>query len=324
MVLRNLFEPTPLRFILFGGKGGVGKTSCAAATAVYSATSGYRTLIISTDPAHSLSDSFAQDLSGGEIIPVKGIKNLFAQEINPKKAMEEFNSKMVAQAQSPNNMMMPDLLSMSTDMQFPGMDEALAFTKVLELMNESTYDVVIFDTAPTGHTLRLLSIPEVMDSMIGRLLKLQLWLKGFFSSIKSLFGGATDDDRTLEYLKHMQTVIKEARVILSDKTQTTFVPVTIPAIMAIEETERLLMSLYTYEIPVSHIVINMITPENPSCPFCSVRHKVQAKHVKQIVDMYEDDFEITLVPLFAEEIRGIDKLKELAEILFNEDKKLVI
>ena len=323
MGLRNIFEPTPLRFVLFGGKGGVGKTSCAAAAALYSANNGYRTLVISTDPAHSLSDSFAQDLSGGEIVPVKGVKNLFAQEINPKKAMEEFNSKMMVQAQT-SDMMMPDLLAMSTDMQFPGMDEALAFTKVLELINESTYDVVIFDTAPTGHTLRLLSIPEVMDSMIGRLLKLQLRLKGFFSSIKSLFGGSSDEDRTLEYLKHMQTVIKEARVILSDKTQTTFVPVTIPAIMAIEETERLLMSLYTYEIPVKYIIINMITPENPSCPFCSVRHKVQVKHVKQIVDMYQDDFEITLVPLFAEEIRGLDKLRELADILFNEDKKLVI
>ena len=323
MGLQKIFEPTPLRFVLFGGKGGVGKTSCAAAVALYSANSGYRTLIISTDPAHSLSDSFAQDLSGGEVVPVKGVKDLFAQEINPKKAMEEFNSKMMAQAQ-PSDMMMPDLFAMSTDMQFPGMDEALAFTKVLELMNESTYDVVIFDTAPTGHTLRLLSIPEVMDSMIGRLLKLQLWLKGFFSSLKSLFGGSSDENKALDYLKHMQTVIKEARVILSDKTQTTFVPVTIPAIMAIEETERLLMSLYKYEIPVKYLIINMITPENPSCPFCSVRHRVQVKHVKQIIDMYEDDFDITLVPLFAEEIRGIDKLKELAEILFNENKKLVI
>jgi len=209
MTVKDLLEKQKVRFLLFGGKGGVGKTSCAAASALYSAKMGNETLIISTDPAHSLSDSFATDLSGGDILEVPGVKNLYAQEINPKRAIEEFREKYGEYSMEEE--MMPVPILESGDDFFPGMDEAIAFTKVLELMQRSEYDVVIFDTAPTGHTLRLLSLPDVLDSMVGKLIKFQIRIKNLFAAFKRMFGRGGEKDLTLEYLEALKQTIGGAK-----------------------------------------------------------------------------------------------------------------
>ncbi|MHA1860723.1 MAG: ArsA family ATPase, partial [Candidatus Ranarchaeia archaeon] len=168
MTLIDISEKENLRFILFGGKGGVGKTSCAAASAIWFARQGKKTLVISTDPAHSLSDSLKQDISGGDVKKVEGVDNLYGLETDPKKAMVVYQKAMEEASQGNNNPLatgpFADLMQSPGTMAYPGMDEALAFTKVLEYMNSKEYDTIIFDTAPTGHTLRLLSLPEIMDS----------------------------------------------------------------------------------------------------------------------------------------------------------------
>lgn len=316
MTLYDLLEK-PLRYFLFGGKGGVGKTSCAAATSIYFADHEYETLIISTDPAHSLSDSFNQNLSGGEIIPVSGVSKLYAQEINPQKLMKEMQEKM--QVQDEMAQIMP--MMTDTDMIFPGMDEAIAFTKVLELMQNSEYDIVVFDTAPTGHTLRLLSLPDVMDSVIGKLIRFQLWIKNSLSFVKRIFGRDAPEDKSLEQLKNMQQVIRDARKILSDHNVTRFIPVLIPTMMAIEETERLLSVLYTYDIPVDHMVVNMVLPEDAKeCKYFASRYKIEQENLEHIKYLYAEDFDITIVPHFDGEIRGIESLRKLAKILFEQKK----
>ncbi len=317
MTIKDLLESDSIKFIFFGGKGGVGKTTCASAAAIYAAKElGKATLIISTDPAHSLSDSFDYDLSGGEIKVIPQIPNLYAQEINPEKAMEEFRGKLLMAQQEDMNIdnTMIDMYNLG-GLTLPGMDEALAFSKVLELIKQNDYDLIIFDTAPTGHTLRLLSLPDVLNSMLGKLIKMQLWVKNLFGSLKRLFGQESVEDKTLEYLKYLQELTEDARKKLSDEKLTSFVPVMIPAVMAIEETERLLSTLYTYQIPVKNIVVNMISPENPTCPFCSKRYKIQQKELEKIRKLYEGDFDLIYIPMFAEEIRGIEKLEELSKYL---------
>ena len=320
MTLQDIAKKEEQRFILFGGKGGVGKTSCASAAAIWFADNGKKTLIISTDPAHSLSDSLQVDLSGGEIIEVAGVENLYGLEINPRKAMENYE-QVVEQASGESKTPLAaspfgDLLQNPGTMAYPGMDEALAFTKVLEFMNSDEYDIVVFDTAPTGHTLRLLSLPELMDSFLGKIIKLQYSLKKMLGGFKRLLGRGGPNDNALEALEKQKEAIEEAKAVLSDNKQTTFIPVLIPEAMAISETERLLTSLQEYEIPVSHLVINQLIPEDKLCDFCSARRKMQQKHLLEIRDIY-DDFILTEIPLYESEINGIPLLRDLSKILFN-------
>ncbi|MHA2233189.1 MAG: ArsA family ATPase [Candidatus Hodarchaeales archaeon] len=307
------------RFIFFGGKGGVGKTTMAAATAVYAAEQGIETLILSTDPAHSLSDSLDQRI-GGEIIKVAGIETdcLYALELDPEKAVSDFGEVMAAQDSAGalgEILGEDDILSMSP----PGVDETVAFSKVLEFIEKSPYELVIFDTAPTGHTLRLLSLPEVMDSWLWKIISMRHRLSSTFGGIKRAFFGGKDDgaDESVKALKEMRERVKVARTHLANPTETSFVVVTIPALMAIYETERLIRALYEYEIPTKHILVNQIPPENPSCQFCASRSQMAMENLEKIQLLYEDFVQIE-IPTFEHEIRGVDALRELGEGLHSE------
>ncbi len=313
MTLLKLLEKDSLRFLLFGGKGGVGKTSNAAASALWAAEHGRETLVISTDPAHSLGDSFDQNLSGGEVIPIKGVKNLFGMEIDPRKAFEQYRE--ITQQGEAGEMGGMMGLEEFTDMNAPGSDEALAFSKVLEFIQECEYDLVIFDTAPTGHTLRLLGLPEMLDSFFGKLIKLRLRFSKLFGRMKSLFGrGDAEQDQSLQELERLKETISASRVELSDPNLTSFVIVLIPEAMAVSETERLLQALYEFEIPSNHIIVNMIFPDIPDCSFCQSRKAMQQKYLNTIHDVY-DDFTITEIPLFPQEIQGVPALRRLSTLL---------
>jgi arsenite-transporting ATPase len=313
MTLINLLEKESLRFLLFGGKGGVGKTSNAAASGLWAAEHGRETLVISTDPAHSLGDSFDQDLSGGEVIPIKGVKNLFGMEINPQRAFEQYR-EMTSQTETGG---MEGMMGMEefADMNAPGSDEALAFSKVLEFIQECEYDLVVFDTAPTGHTLRLLGLPEMLDSFFGKLIKLRMRFSNLFGRMKAFFGrGEAEEDQSLKELERLKETIEASRGELTDPNLTSFVIVMIPEAMAVSETERLLQALYEFEIPSSHIIVNMIFPDIPDCSFCQSRKTMQQKYLATIHDTY-DDFIITEIPLFAQEIRGVPSLRRLSTLL---------
>jgi arsenite-transporting ATPase len=308
------------RFVFFGGKGGVGKTSMAAATAVFAAEQGIETLILSTDPAHSLSDSLDQRI-GGEIVKVANIETdcLYALELDPEKAVSDFSEVVSAQdsAGALGELLgEDDMLSMSP----PGVDETVAFSKVLEFIEKSPYELVIFDTAPTGHTLRLLSLPEVMDSWLWKIISMRHRLSSAFGGFKRMLFGGKDDgvDEQMKALKEMRERIKVARTHLTNPTETNFVVVTIPAIMAIFETERLIRALYEYEIPSSHILVNQIPPENPTCHFCASRSQMAKENLEKIHMLYEDYVQIE-IPTFDHEIRGIDALRELGKGLHSND-----
>lgn len=176
------------KYYFLGGKGGVGKTSCAASLAVKFADHGHPTIVISTDPAHSLSDSFALDLAGGDLVPIEGLNSpLFALEINPEKAKEDFRTASQKNGGSAvkdfmNNMGLGMLADQFGDLKLgelldtppPGLDEAIAISKVMQFVESQQYSMfsrIVFDTAPTGHTLRLLSLPDFLDASIGKIMK---------------------------------------------------------------------------------------------------------------------------------------------------------
>ncbi|MCD6590796.1 MAG: ArsA family ATPase [Candidatus Aenigmarchaeota archaeon] len=305
------------KFYLFGGKGGVGKTSMAAATALYFAKKGKKTLIISTDPAHSLSDSFETKI-GGEIKQLD--KNLFAVEIDPKKAMQEYKEKFTPELEK-----FEMLKGFGLDETFdfagstPGIDEIAAFDKFLQYMQSKDYDIIVFDTAPTGHTLRFLSLPDILDSWIGKMIKIRMKLSGIIDTFKKFlpFGDSGEDKKIgTEQLDAMKKRIEEARRILSDPEKTSFNIVMIPEAMSIYESERALQILKEYGIPVKHIIVNQTIPENPSCHFCTARRNNQMKRLKEIKEKFKD-FQIKIVELFPEEMKGFKMLEKLGKKLYD-------
>ncbi|MFX1266723.1 MAG: ArsA family ATPase [Promethearchaeota archaeon] len=321
-----------LKMIMFGGKGGVGKTTCAASSAIWAAEHGRKTLIISTDPAHSLGDSLGMELPPGEPVPVKDVENLTALEINPQAKVAEIKKlteiNPIGDLGMMGDMMQSMLDGMAGDtdegmsLNPPGIDETLAFGKVLEFIEtEHDYDLIIFDTAPTGHTLRLLGLPETLSSWIGKILKLRLKLGRIFGKFKKLFGGGNDQqDDSLEVLERMNDAIINAREDLTNPNVNSFVIVMISEEMAIAETGRLLNQLIKYSIPNSNIVINQLY-QDPSelCEFCKSRRAMQQRNLKKIKTIFQDKLNKNLieVPLFKDEIREYDMLKEFSKRLID-------
>ena len=317
-----------LKMLMFGGKGGVGKTTCAASSAIWAAEHGRNTLIISTDPAHSLGDSLGLELPAGEPTQVTGIKNLTALEINPKANMAEFKgltNMNPMEDMGMGGMMegfgMGDLQEFAS-MNPPGIDEALAFGKVLEFIEmDHDYDLIIFDTAPTGHTLRFLSLPETLSGWIGKILKLRIKIGKFFGVFKKMFSrDEMEEDNSLEILERLKNSIINARDDLINPSINTFVAVMIPEEMAIAETGRLLNELIKYKIPNSNIIVNQLYQDTDElCDFCKGRREMQQKNLNKIKEIFGDKLNKNLIelPLFKTEIRGYEKLKELSEYLIN-------
>ncbi|PON68003.1 Arsenical pump ATPase [Trema orientale] len=331
----DMVSGTKRKYYMLGGKGGVGKTSCAASLAVKFANSGHPTLVVSTDPAHSLSDSFAQDLTGGTLVPVEGPDSpLFALEINPEKAREEFRTTAQKNggtgvkdfmdgmglgmlAEQLGELKLGELL----DTPPPGLDEAIAISKVIQFLESQEYSMftrIVFDTAPTGHTLRLLSLPDFLDRSIGKILKLREKIASATSAIKSVFGQEQPKVDAADKLERLRERMIKVRELFRDTDSTEFVIVTIPTVMAVSESSRLHASLKKEDVPVKRLIVNQVLPPSASdCKFCAIKRKDQMR----ALDMIRSDPELsnlTLIqaPLVDVEIRGVPALKFLGDIVW--------
>ncbi len=312
-----------LRLIILGGKGGVGKTTMAAASALHLAVSSQdqeKVLIISTDPAHSLSDSFDMPV-GDKITPIQGLvsndqcpmTNLFAHELDASKLLQEFKLK--------NDAIMKKLADRGTyfdqqdiaeffDLSLPGMDEVMAIIEIANLLKEGTYDVLILDTAPTGHTVRMLNLPEQMRKWIEVMDLMQQkhrYMATHFTGKKYV------KDECDIFLDNLSRDIERVKQLLSDTEKTRFVPVTIPEPMSIYETERLISSLERQDVPVKEIVVNRIATDN-DCAFCRSRREDQEQPLVETEAAFSE-YDLVKVPLFPNEIRGVEELKGLADYL---------
>ncbi|XP_048503555.1 ATPase GET3B isoform X2 [Beta vulgaris subsp. vulgaris] len=304
---------TKRKYYMLGGKGGVGKTSCAASLAVKFANSGHPTLVVSTDPAHSLSDSFAQDLTGGSLVPVEGPESpLFALEINPEKARDDFRSLSKENGGTGVKDFMDGMglgmladqlgelkLGELLDTPPPGLDEALAISK--------------------GHTLRLLSLPDFLDASIGKILKLRQKITSATSALKSVFGKEQppqqDAAGKLDKLRERMVQVRE---LFRDTESTEFVIVTIPTVMAINESARLCASLKKENVPVKRLIVNQILPPSASdCKFCAMKRKDQTRAL-YVIQSDPELAPLTLIqaPLVDVEIRGVPALKFLGDIVW--------
>jgi len=310
MALAGL-ENKDLKLIIFGGKGGVGKTSCAIATAV-SLSQNFKTLLISTDPAHSISDCLEQQI-GFQVVNINGKPNLSAIEVVADEALLRFKTSHLSELKklfdSSTNLDSDDINEMLT-LPIPGIDEVMSFKTIIDFIEEGEYDKYVVDTAPTGHALRLISSPKLLDEWIKMAAKMRWKYRYMITS----FSGSYQKDEVDEFLLSLKKTVKRIENILKDNTKCEFIPVCIPEAMAISETGRLLADLGKFEIVSRQIIVNNVMVSE-DCDFCKKRKSSQLPYLKEINEIF-CDFNKVEVPLFAEEIKGLVTLNQLKGYLF--------
>ena len=235
-----------LRLILFGGKGGVGKTTMAATTALFLAGSSRdrkKILIISTDPAHSLSDSFGIQI-GDRVTPVQGPgTNLFAHELDASRLLNHFKEKnhdVIGKLAERGTYFDKADIADFLDLSLPGMDEVMAIMEMARLLKENEFDTLVVDTAPTGHTVRMLDLPEKMKTWIDVMDLMQHKHRYMY---RKFTGKKYIKDECDLFLEGLSADINRVRKMLGNKDTTRFVPVLIPELMSVYETKRLIASL---------------------------------------------------------------------------------
>jgi arsenite-transporting ATPase len=304
-------------FYFFSGKGGVGKTSMSAATALWFAKKGKKVLVISTDPAHSLADSFDTKI-GGEVRELR--KNLYAVEIDPKMAMADYKAKIMPQVEKMDMLKgvgLGDMFDMADSA--PGIDEVAAFDKFLQYMNSNEYDIIVFDTAPTGHALRFLSLPDVLDSWVGKMIKIRMKFSGMANLVKKILPFGDSDDAPqmgTEQMEAMKKRIEQAKQILTNPEKTHYNIVTISEQMAIVESQRCIDTLGEYSIPVETMIVNQLIPENHKCSFCTGKRDSQQNRLEKIEETFSK-LKIMKMEMFKEEVRGFKMLEKVGELLYN-------
>jgi len=311
--LQSILDQKTLRWIFVGGKGGVGKTTTSCSLAIQLAKHRKSVLLISTDPAHNLSDAFNQKF-GKDARLVSGFDNLSAMEIDPNGSIQD----LLAQGGESAEEAMAGLGGMGNMMQdlafsIPGVDEAMSFAEVLKQVKSLSYEVIIFDTAPTGHTLRFLQFPTVMEKALAKISQLSRqfgpMLNGLLGSGGRLPNGQNMDE-LIEKMETLRSTISEVNDQFKNPDMTTFVCVCISEFLSLYETERMIQELSSYEIDTHAIVVNQLLfpkKDNP-CEQCNARRKMQKKYLDQIGELYED-FNVVKMPLLTEEVRGKERLE---------------
>ncbi|UWG47304.1 Oxyanion-translocating ATPase [Halanaeroarchaeum sp. HSR-CO] len=331
--LEPALDAETAEYVLYGGKGGVGKTTMAAATALASATDGTSTLVVSTDPAHSLSDTLGVDIPD-EPTRLREDVPLYGVEIDPDKAMDEapiFGDD--GSAMGPLGDLLGDEgFDPMMGGQMPGADEAAAMQLLLTYLDDQRFDRVVVDTAPTGHTLRLLELPELLDSMVGRFVALRERLGGLMEGVKGMFGEeAPAEGDGMDDLDELADRVERLRAILRDPQRTDFRIVTVPEEMAVQESLRLRSRLEEFGIPVGTVVVNrvmeplsqvtddvpeetFVSPDLEHCEFCQRRWAVQQGALQSAQDLFRGH-DVKRVPLFADEVAGERMLRVVAACL---------
>lgn len=313
---QNIIDQTSLKWIFVGGKGGVGKTTISTSLSILLSQYRQKVLIISTDPAHNLSDAFNQKM-GREPTLIKGYNNLYGLELDPTQEepnVAKLNELLGLAPDEKSKSIIKDLKS-----SFPGVDEALNLRYIASLVNDTNFDVVVFDTAPTGHTLRLLDMPSVIGKSLEKMIQIKSQFSSVIDGISGLFNKQFDVmfDKVFKTMDELRISLGLIGDMFRNPDKTTFVAVCIPEFLSVYETERLIQALFKDQIDIRNIVINQVLPENTGCRMCKARIKMQSKYIEQIKEMFED-FHITSVPLQKQEIRGVENLKMFSKYLLQQ------
>ena len=287
-----MLDAPSYKWIFVGGKGGVGKTTTACAIATVLAKRRGRVLLVSTDPASNLDDTFQQHFSSEPTL-INGFTNLWA--MNGREGSEESESQ-------PGGL--------GSLMNMPGVDELMILSSLFASVERDEYDVVVFDTAPTGHTVRLLQLPKNCEKLFGTLGA----MRGFITNTLSQVSGS-DGDIAMRQMARVQELAPKTSQRLMNSMECTFVCVTLPKFSPLWETERLVKFLTEQDIESHTLIVNQVMrkPET-GCTKCNATYESQQKTLKDIYEAY-DDYRILEVPELDNEVKGLESVQSFAELL---------
>jgi arsenite-transporting ATPase len=308
-----------LRYLFFGGKGGVGKTAMAGATAIWLAKQGKRVMLASTNPVHSLSGLLGQNVFG-QPTAVKGVPNLWAYEIDTKDTIER--SKQEIREKIQWFLKFADISTKAEEFvesatMNPAFEESAMFENMVDLMLGGEYDVYVFDTAPTANARRLLGMSQVYSLWVNKMLK----SRDEARSLRELlsFTKKKEKDPLMEYLVAFRDRMGKAREMLTDPAKTAFFFVTLPEALPIAVITRFIGWFHDFGIPVGGVIVNMLIDQkqvNDKSPdFVKNRVAMQDRYMVDIWEKFEGMVRAKL-PLYETEVRGTDSLIRMGDALF--------
>ncbi len=326
MSLAEVFHQHPeRRYIMFGGKGGLGKTTFSAATAYWLAQQGYKVLVFSVDPQASLSDIFQQDIFGKGAVEI--IPGLFAQEIDADRRIREYQDEI---RQKILNMYglekVPDEIEdyIQAAAAEPAMEESAIFDQVVDIIVSGDYDYYIYDLVPLGHALYYLSMASVYDQWIGKITKLREEMQEY-AQVAALMrrDKELEEDKILAELQDIRYRINTSSSILTDKEKTAFFFVLVPEEMIILDTVKAAGLFAKFQVPISGYIVNRVIPtelEREQIPeYLRHRIQMQRKYLEEIRQRFGKQV-LAYIPEFERDITGLDMIRRMAEAMFGGPK----
>jgi arsenite-transporting ATPase len=303
------------RLIMIGGKGGVGKTTCASAMALHFSHQGKKTLIISSDPTPSLSDIFEMEI-GDQEKPIKHAKNLYGIEISSDVVLKKWKDRFGPEIY--------EVVSSFTSLDYdfvdyiggaPGIEEEYMLNYILELVEGAQYDLVVWDTAPAGHTLRLLHLPQIFLRHLEAATKFYMNLYSYFEKLKEGVKLKKGKRSLLEIISGWEDLAEKVVNFIRDPQKSDFIIVTIPEALGVRQTERIIKDFDEYQLKVHYLIVNYVI-QKADCEFHKLRSEMQQNYIKILKDQYTQRIKLIETPLFPHEIKGVEKIKKISEILF--------
>lgn len=315
-----LAEHPRLKYTFFGGKGGVGKTVLAGATALWLAREGKQTLLASTNPVHSLTSLLDQDVFGRPT-PVTGAPTLIAYEIDTRETIErskqEIREKINWFLKFADIKTKADEFVESATMN-PAFEESAMFENMIDLMFEDEYEAYVFDTAPTANTRRLLGMSSVYSMWVNKMVKSREEARSLREML-SYSRKKEEQDPLMEYLLNFQERMQHAKELLTNPELTAFFFITLPEALPIAVINRFINWFNEFGIPVGGVVVNMLIDEASVAAdapdFVKNRVRMQGEYMDEIWETFDGDVR-ALVPLFETEVRGVEMLQRTADHMF--------
>ncbi len=319
--MRQFVEEKPrLKYVFFGGKGGVGKTVMAGTAALWFARQGRKTLLASTNPVHSLSSLLDQDVFG-KPTPVEGVPNLLAYEIDTKDTIErskrEIREKIEWFLKFADIKTKADEFVESATMN-PAFEESAMFENMIDLMFKDEYEVYVFDTAPTANARRLLGMSSVYSMWVNKMVQSRQEAMSL-RKLLSFSRRKEEKDPLMEYLLNLRERMARAKALLTDPELTAFFFITLPEALPIAVITRFINWFHDFGIPVGGVIVNMLIDQEkvpPDAPdFVKNRIAIQQEYMKEIEEKFNGMVRAVL-PLFETEVRGVEMLDRMARLLF--------
>jgi len=322
MALASLFREHPnRRYIEFGGKGGLGKTTFSAATAYWLANQGYKVLVFSVDPQASLSDIFERDIFGKGAVEI--MPNLFAQEIDADRRIREYQEEIRQKIRDMYGMdEIPEEIEnyIQAAAAEPAMEESAIFDAVVDIVVGAEYDYYIYDLVPLGHALYYLSMASVYDQWIGKITALREEMQEY-AQVAAILDRRkeTEEDQILRELQYIKQRINTSSSILTDHEKTAFLFVVTPEEMTILDTLKAAKLFAKYQVPISGYIVNRVIPSELAQQDIPeyLRHRIemQERYLAKIDETFGDEV-LTRVPEFERDITGLEMISKVADALF--------